>query len=139
MVAEVARAVASPLVLPAAGELDFAQLAGLLRRAALYVGPDTSVTHLAAACGVPVVALFGPVDPGLWGPWSGRLPPIVPYERRALLQRSGTVSLLQGTAACVPCNGAGCENHDASVSECLETMAPARVIAAARARLAEPR
>jgi len=34
------------------------ELAGLLAKSALYLGNDSGVTHLAAACGVPVLALF---------------------------------------------------------------------------------
>jgi len=52
-----------------AGKLSFTQLAMLLERAALYVGPDTVTTHLAAAVGAPTVALFGPSNPVKWGPW----------------------------------------------------------------------
>jgi heptosyltransferase-3 len=126
-VAEVARMAAMPDVVPIAGMLSLNQLTTLLRGASLYVGPDTSVTHLAAACDIPVVALYGSIDPQHWGPWAGRLPPRMPYERRALVQRSGKVILLQGTPACVPCNRAGCEDHNASRSECLETMDPQRV------------
>lgn len=134
-VAEVARMAASPRVLPLAGMLDLNQLTTLLRGASLYIGPDTSVTHLAAACDVPVLALYGPIDPRAWGPWSGRQPMEVPYERRGLTQRSGKVILLQGTPSCVPCNRAGCEGHNASRSDCLETMEPQRVLAEARAVL----
>jgi heptosyltransferase-3 len=134
-VAEVARMTPLPLVLPVAGEMDFPQLTTLLRGAALYIGPDTSVTHLAAACGIPVVALYGPIDPRLWGPWSGRLPLQAPYEQRAMTQRSGKVILIQGTPPCVPCNRAGCEGHNESRSECLETMMPVRVLVEARKAL----
>jgi len=48
-------------------------VAGLLRRAALYVGNDSGITHMAAAVGVPVVALFGPTDPARWAPQGGRV------------------------------------------------------------------
>ena len=43
--------------------------AALLAGARIYIGPDTSITHLAAAAGCPTVALFGPGDPRVWGPW----------------------------------------------------------------------
>ena len=42
------------------GGLDWPQLAGLLSKARVYVGPDTSVTHLAAAAGCATVAIYGP-------------------------------------------------------------------------------
>jgi len=44
-------------------------VAELLRRAKLYVGGDTGPMHLAAACGTPCVALFGPKDPTLYRPY----------------------------------------------------------------------
>ena len=43
-------------------------LAGIMRHAALYIGNDSGITHLAAACGVPTIALFGPTDPRIWAP-----------------------------------------------------------------------
>jgi len=49
----------------------------LLELAALYevcdavVGGDTGPIHLAAALGVPVVGLYGPKDPAIYGPWDG--------------------------------------------------------------------
>ena len=50
------------------GTLAWPELGALIGAASVYVGPDTSVTHLAAATGVPTVALFGPTDPALLGP-----------------------------------------------------------------------
>ncbi len=43
-------------------------LALWLKAARAYVGNDSGVTHLAAAVGVPTVAIFGPTDPKVWGP-----------------------------------------------------------------------
>ena len=34
----------------------------------VYVGNDAGMTHLAAALGVPTVALFGPTNPTVWQP-----------------------------------------------------------------------
>jgi len=43
-------------------------LATILAHCALFVGNDSGITHLAAAMGLPTVALFGPTDPAIWGP-----------------------------------------------------------------------
>ena len=45
------------------------EVIALLRRASLMVSGDTGPVHIAAALGVPVVALFGPTTPGRNGPW----------------------------------------------------------------------
>jgi ADP-heptose:LPS heptosyltransferase len=45
------------------------QLLSLLKRVDLYVGGDTGVMHLAALAGVPVVAIFGPTDHLVNGPY----------------------------------------------------------------------
>jgi heptosyltransferase-3 len=47
---------------------DLYELACWIARASLYVGNDSGITHLAAAVGTPVLALFGPTDPEVWGP-----------------------------------------------------------------------
>jgi heptosyltransferase III len=47
---------------------DLYELACWLGRARLYVGNDSGITHLAAAAGAPVLALFGPTDPEVWAP-----------------------------------------------------------------------
>jgi len=48
-------------------------LAGWLRGARIYVGNDSGITHLAAAVGTPLVAIFGPTDPELWAPRGDRV------------------------------------------------------------------
>ncbi len=47
---------------------DLYRLACWLSQARLYIGNDSGITHLAAASGAPVLALFGPTDPEVWGP-----------------------------------------------------------------------
>ncbi len=51
------------------GQTSWAQLAWLLRRASAFVGVDTAAMHLAAACGCPTVAIFGPSVIHQWRPW----------------------------------------------------------------------
>jgi ADP-heptose:LPS heptosyltransferase len=56
---------------PLASVLDcppLPELASFLACCRLYVGNDSGVTHLAAACGCSTVALFGASDPGVWAP-----------------------------------------------------------------------
>ncbi len=128
-------AVARVAVSDVSGRLRFAQTADLLRRAALFVGPDTATTHLAAACDTPTVAIFGPTDPRLWGP-RPRLGVEEPYSKVEPLQVRGNVSVVQEpTLACVPCQQEGCERRRESRADCLDRMGADRVIAAARAAL----
>ncbi|HPF14263.1 MAG TPA: glycosyltransferase family 9 protein [Planctomycetota bacterium] len=51
------------------GATSLTQLTTLLGGAELFVGCDTGPMHLAAAQGVPVLALFGPADPLRTGPY----------------------------------------------------------------------
>lgn len=50
------------------GQTTFHQLAALLQRADLFIGGDSGVTHIAAASGLPMVAIFGPTNAAAWGP-----------------------------------------------------------------------
>ena len=43
------------------------------RSARVYIGNDSGITHLAAAVGTPVVAIFGPTDPAVWAPRGERV------------------------------------------------------------------
>jgi len=118
--------------LNAAGRLTLGGTGCLLSRAALYVGPDTAVTHMAAALGVPTVALYGPTDPVKWGPWPrGYEGAGNPWQRLGS-QSAGNVRLIQGDAMCAPCGHEGCDRHIASFSDCLQQMPAGRVIAAVR-------
>ncbi|MCC6779577.1 MAG: glycosyltransferase family 9 protein [Hyphomicrobiales bacterium] len=111
------------------GCLDWPSLAQVLRGAAVYVGPDTSVTHLAAAAGCPTVALFGPVSPSLIGPWPvGGLDTV--WRRAAAIQRKGNVWIVQNPLPCMPCDRLGCEGHLESYSRCLDEMSVQSVLRA---------
>lgn len=49
--------------------LPLAESMSLIGGASLFVGNDSGPAHIAAAYGVPVVALFGPSDETVWAPW----------------------------------------------------------------------
>jgi len=52
-----------------AGKTNFGESAALLQRCALFIGNDSSPMHLAAAVGIPVIAIFGPTSPQEYGPY----------------------------------------------------------------------
>jgi heptosyltransferase III len=125
-----------PEVVDLVGRMSLAELAAVLGRAALYVGPDTGVSHIAAATGTPMVVLFGPSNPVSWGPWpaSWRRQES-PWTLRGSRQ-VGNVFLLQGPGPCVPCQQEGCERHQQSRSDCLSLLSGQTVIDAAARMLA---
>jgi ADP-heptose:LPS heptosyltransferase len=45
------------------------EIKSLLSEASLFLGNDSGPAHIAAAFGIPVIAIFGPSDPAIWGPW----------------------------------------------------------------------
>jgi hypothetical protein len=56
-----------------AAGLTVPQVASLLMGCGVFVGNDSGVSHLAAALGVPTVAVFGPTDPAVWAPRGPRV------------------------------------------------------------------
>jgi hypothetical protein len=61
-----------------------------LASASVYIGNDSGVSHLAAAVGTPVIAMFGPTDPQIWAPRG---------ERVTILPLDSTVEEVYETAA----------------------------------------
>ena len=72
---------------------DLFELARFLAGARAYVGNDSGITHLAAALGVPTVALFGPTDHRVWAP-RGRAVRVVCAQRMADISRETVVGAL---------------------------------------------
>jgi len=95
-------------VLP--GILTLGELAALVKAADLVVTVDTAPLHIAQAVGTPVVALFGPTDPRVWGP------------------RGPRDIVIKAPADCSPCWGrTPCPDHS-----CMEKIDPQTVTKAAR-------
>jgi len=64
--AEVQEHVSVPL--PVIRNLPVRLVAATLAHSLVFLGNDSGVTHLAAAAGAPLLALFGPTDPASWAP-----------------------------------------------------------------------
>ena len=123
--------VLSDKTLNLSGKVSFSELAEMIKNAEIYIGVDTSVTHLAAATGVKVIAIYGPTNPVKWGPW----PSIRDAQRPAIWlrhdqvpQHHSNITLIQGQQSCVPCAEEGCEKHIDSESKCLTSLTSAYVI-----------
>ena len=67
-IAEKIQARANVPVISLVGQTSLLELAALMKCADLFLGNDTGLMHIAAAVGCPVVGLFGPTDPKVWGP-----------------------------------------------------------------------
>lgn len=96
------------------GRLSLKGLAALSARAELFIGVDSAPMHIAAAMGIPVVALFGPSGEAEWGPWQ------VPHR---------VVS--SDRHPCRPCGIDGCGGG--KLSDCLVQLPLERVLDAADA------
>jgi ADP-heptose:LPS heptosyltransferase len=63
----------------ATGE-SLSSVAALLMESRAYVGNDSGVSHLAAALGVPTIAVFGPTDPTVWAPLGPKVAVVAPQD-----------------------------------------------------------
>lgn len=111
------------------GRLAWPEIAALLSGARAFVGPDTSVTHLSAATGCPTIALYGPTDPRIWGPWPEQGLP-ENWQSSGTIQNRGNVWLVQNPLDCMPCGNEGCLRHLQSYSLCLDQLPVQRVASA---------
>ncbi len=99
------------LVINLVGRTTLPELAAVLERARLFIGVDSAPMHMAAALGVPIIALFGPSGEVSWGPWGdGHVVVSSPY-------------------LCRPCGQDGCLGSKRS--DCLEAVSPQMVLEAA--------
>lgn len=74
--------------------LRIADLVSLLNGAKLFVGNDSGPAHVAAACGVPCVVIFGSSDSEAWRPWKA------------------ACRVVETTWDCKPCPGDRCYAFD---------------------------
>lgn len=79
--------------------LAIGTLAGVIRRCSVFIGNDAGVTHLAAALGVPTIAIFGPTDPARWAPQGRRVRVLVDPAWQARSAAAGTTTWLLQPAA----------------------------------------
>ncbi|HEY5038386.1 MAG TPA: glycosyltransferase family 9 protein [bacterium] len=78
------------------GKLSLRQMAALIKQCKVFVGCDSGATHVAAACGVPVVSLFSAANEvEVWKPWGPHVkvltvhPPCSPCHSHECLRDDG--------------------------------------------------
>ena len=116
-----------------AGRTHISELGYYLQSAEFFIGPDTSITHMAAATGCKTLALFGPSNVVKWGPFPANYLTLEnPYVKKAFpWQQKNNVVIIQGKdKPCLPCYEEGCDKHKQSQSDCLKELDPADVIRA---------
>lgn len=82
-------------ILDLTGQINLADLCGVIKRARLFVGIDSGVMHLASSLDIPVVGLFGPSDPFYVGP----------QNHRSIVVREESME-------CVPCYLKDCKHRE---------------------------
>jgi len=106
------------------GRTDLRLFAGVVSRCAAFVSNDSGAMHLAAALGVPVVAIFGPTDERVTSPLGGPAGGVVQGELVA-------PDVLTAAVVCRPCMLRDCPiDH-----RCMKRVTVDSVVSAARRRL----
>jgi heptosyltransferase III len=106
-----------------------AALASALSEAALYIGMDSGVSHLAAAVGCPSVIVFGPTSPEVWCPPGGHVRIVL---RRGACGRESP----DGVGCSVPPRGERCARKQGGVASCIIAVSALDLLDAAAALVA---
>ena len=104
---ELARLLGKAKVIDACAKLSLNQLATMIAKCSVYISADSAPLHVAAAMGVPFVALFGPTDP------VRHLPPAKDY------------AVIRKELACSPCYKSKCKKIN-----CMESISVEEVLGA---------
>lgn len=100
------------------GKTDFRELTALIAGATAVVSNDSGPMHIAAALGVPTIAIFGPTDPVKTGPYGW--------------QGGKNMKVVRADTGCSPCREKDCSDHS-----CMERIQPEQVHEALRDLLKE--
>ena len=93
-------------ILDLTGKTSLKPLCGIIKQAALFVGIDSGIMHMASAIDIPVVGLFGPTDPFY----------VAPQNKRSIVVQNSDME-------CIPCYLKHC-NH----AECMKKLSVNKVL-----------
>ena len=107
---QIASEIGDSRVINLCGKTTLPELGGVLKQMKLVVTVDSGPMHMAAAAGVPVVAIFGATDPKRTGPYG-----------------AGPVIITEPELECRPCLSRTCRRNDLA---CLTCLTPGRIFEA---------
>jgi heptosyltransferase I len=93
------------------GETSVRDLVGIIRKARLFVGPDSGPVHIADSLGVPTIGLYGPTSHVSWG--------LLSPKSRAMYEGAECAPCYKDTGAFPPCDF----QH-----RCMQELRPERVL-----------
>ncbi|OGW87006.1 MAG: hypothetical protein A3C35_00590 [Omnitrophica bacterium RIFCSPHIGHO2_02_FULL_46_11] len=96
------------------GRVSIRTAAALIQKASLMLANDGGLVHVAHAIDTPVVAIYGPVDPKVYGPYPAK---------------SAALSLTASGPACRPCYQRFRYQAACKGIECLTMLTPDRILA----------
>jgi heptosyltransferase III len=102
---------------PVLRQIRLPVLVHLLASCRLYIGNDSGISHLAAACGASGVLLFGASDPKVWGPRGNRITVVTGHGH---------------PAACAPCHPHSITDLSSCNQRCLTAIQVEQVYEACR-------
>lgn len=88
-----------PIVVSFIGKLNLREVRELIKKSLLFVGPDSGPMHIASTTETPIIALFGPTSPSVFGPW----------KKEAVI--------IEGFTNCRPCNQKKCDYNFRCIRE----------------------
>ncbi|MBU2540608.1 MAG: lipopolysaccharide heptosyltransferase II [Candidatus Omnitrophica bacterium] len=93
------------------GSTSLKELGAIIERSKLFISADSGPMHIAAALGVPIIALFGPTSAHITGP-----------------RGKGKIKIIQkDVGCCIPCYKVTCKDN-----RCMKTISVEDCIAAVR-------
>lgn len=95
-----------------AGKLNLVELAALLSLSKLYIGNDSGPTHIAFAMRIPIIQLFGPGEPEIFGHFNEK-----------------SILIMDDNCLCRPCTQRRCDNEK---EWCMDKISVEEVFAAAK-------
>jgi len=97
------------------GKTSIGTFSAILKRAQLFIGPDSSGMHISGAVGTPTIIIFGPSSPASWAP------------------KGKQHTVVRKDFPCMPCRQKGCQ--DSEISRCIEELTVEEVISTVERQL----